>query len=314
MPRKVILDVDPGIDDAVALTMALFDPRLEVLAVTAVAGNVSAQQATRNLYAILEQLDPPRWPRVGAASEPDDGLPANSAQVFGSDGLGETAFPVAVPHHVHSSEKVIADLLRAHPEEITIVALGPLTNLARVFQRDPQSVALVGQLVVMGGAVGVGGNVTPAAEFNIYCDPKSARAVLRTPTTKTMIPLDVTHQVVFRYDLLDQLPDEETRAGRLLRQILPYTFRAHHQRFGLEGIWLHDPVALVAATNPELFTTQVLPGDVELSGELTTGATVFDRRRQPDARAGIHVALEIDTVAVTDAVLRGLAEAGQGSG
>lgn len=311
MPRKIILDVDPGVDDAVAMTMALFDPRLDVLAVTAVAGNVSAAQATRNVYAILEQLDPPRWPRVGAATDPDEGLPANALHIFGSDGLGNTHFPVAEPHHVHSSEKVISDLLRTHPEEITILALGPLTNLARVFQREPGLIGLVGQIVIMGGAVAVGGNVTPAAEFNIYCDPQAARRVFRTPVTKTLVPLDVSQQLVFGYSLLEELPEEETRAGHLLRTILPFTFRSHHERLGIEGIHLHDPVALVAATHPELFSIRALAGDVETSGELTVGATLFDRRPLPDQRPNIHVALESDTVAVNDAILRGLRQAGQ---
>lgn len=311
MPRKVILDVDPGIDDAVALTMALFDPRLDVLAVTAVAGNVPAEQATRNVHAILDQLDPPRWPRVGAASDPEHGLPAVSTHIFGTDGLGNCQFPSAAPHHPHPSEKLIIDLVRAAPEEVTIIALGPLTNIARAFQRDPQLPGLVGQLVIMGGALQVGGNITPSAEFNIYCDPQAARRVLRTPVTKTLVPLDVTQSLVFPYGFLDQLPSENTRAGKFLRAILPFTYRAHYQRLGLEGIWLHDPIAVVAATNPELFTLRPMAGDVEISGEITTGTTVFDQRRSPEARPNVHVAMEMDGMAVNDAILRALASAAQ---
>src|SRR5215213_10079806 len=127
--KKVILDVDPGIDDAVALTLALFDPSLEVVAVTAVGGNVGPDQATRNVQAIIEQLDPPRWPRIGVASSSDDGLPANSANIFGADGLGNSQFQVSELQHRHPSEKVICDEIRAAPEEITLIALGPLTNI-----------------------------------------------------------------------------------------------------------------------------------------------------------------------------------------
>lgn len=311
MARKVILDVDPGIDDAVALTMALFDPRLEVEAVTAVAGNVSADQATRNVQAIIEQLDPPRLPRIGTAEEPEGGLAIDARHIHGADGLGNANFEVAELHHQHPSDKVITDIVRAAPEEVTIIALGPHTNLAWAFRRDPALSSLVGQIVSMSGTVGGPGNVTAAAEFNIYCDPPSAREVFRSPTTKTIVPLDVTIQVEMTYDLLDQLPGESTRAGRFLRKILPFAFRSHHRQLGIEGIHLHDAVALVAATNPELFTMQTLQGDVETAGELTTGATVFDRRQSSQATANMDVAVGVDVSAVKDCILRGLDAAGR---
>src|SRR5262245_52350798 len=137
MARKVILDVDPGIDDAVALCLALFDPRLEVVAVTAVGGNVAPDQANRNVQTVIEQLDPPRWPRIGAASWPEEDYPADNRHIFGSDGLGEAEFQVAELHHLHTAEKVLSDEIRNAPNDITVIALGPLTNLAHSFRRDP---------------------------------------------------------------------------------------------------------------------------------------------------------------------------------
>ncbi len=309
MARKVILDVDPGIDDDVALCLALFDPRLEVLAVTAVAGNVPAVQATRNVQAIIEQLDPPRWPRIGVASEPEYGQRADGRHIFGQDGLGNSNFEVAELHNRHPSEKVIADEIRAAADEVTIVALGPLTNIAGAFRRDPELPSMVGQLVVMGGTLSGPGNVTPAAEFNMYCDPGAAQAVLRSPTTKTLIPLDVTREVVLTYDLFDQLPDETTRAGRFLRRILPFAFRSHRERLGLEGIYVHDAVALAAVTHPELFHTEEMAGDVETSGHLCSGATVFDRRSNREWRTNMDVAVSTEPGAVMDYILRGLAAA-----
>lgn len=309
--KKVILDVDPGIDDAVALAIALFDPSIEVVAVTAVGGSVLPEQATRNLQAVIEQLDPPRWPRVGVASLPDDGLPANMANLYGADGLGNSQFAVAELVQRHPSEKVICDEVRAAPEGVTIVALGPLTNLARVLQREPT--AQIGQIVMMGGTLHGPGNITPAAEFNIFCDPAAARAVFRSATTKTLVPLDVTSQVVLSYDFLSQLPDEDTRAGRFLRRIMPFMFRAYRQEFGVEGIFLHDTVALMAALHPELFETEMTAADVELSGELTTGATVFDRRRVRQWRPNLAVATNLDVAAVTDCILRGIRAAGEAS-
>ena len=313
MARKVIIDCDPGIDGAVALAMALFDPRLEVIAVTATGGNVSPHQASRNVQAIVEQLDPPRWPRMGVGSPPDMGLSADARHLHGPDGLGGASTTVAELHQRHPSEKVISDEVHTAPEEVTILALGPLTNVARALQRDPDVPREVGQLVMAGGTVEVCGDITPAAEFNIFCDPQAAQSVFRSPTTKTLVPLDVSNQVVMTYDMIDQLPGASTRAGEFLRKIISYAFRTHRNMLGLEGIFLHDAVALVALTNPELFETEALGGDVEIRGELTAGATIFDRRNVPEWRANMEVALRVDTTAVKDAIFRGLAAAGQGT-
>jgi len=311
IPRKIILDVDPGIDDALAMTLALFDPRIEVVAVTAVGGSVSPEQATRNVQTIIETLDPPRWPRVGAATAPDRPLPADNAHIYGADGLGNADFPVSQLHHKHLSVKVIADELRTAPEEVTIVAMGPLTNIAGAFRRDPSLAAQTGQLMIMGGAFGGGGNVTPAAEFNFFCDPLAARDVLRQPTTMTLIPLDITRQIVMTFADLDRLPSDSTKAGRFLRRILPFMFRTHRQEYGLEGIRLHDTVSLAAVLHPELFTTERMAIDVETQGELTMGATVADRRPLPQWRHNVYMATKVDAAAVVDVVMRCVAEAGK---
>ena len=309
MPRKVIIDCDPGIDDAIALTMALFDPRLEVLAVTAVAGNVSAEQATRNVQAIIEQLDPPRYPRLGAASE---GLAmVDNRQIYGEDGLGNAGFVSSQLARQHPAEKLICDEVRAAPGEVTLVCLGPLTNIAAALAREPQLISMLGRLVIMGGSVNGVGNVTASAEYNIYFDPHSARQVFRSPTTKTLIPLDVTTQVTWSLDLLDQLPAESTRAGNLLRKTLPFLFRTYRREMGLEGIHLHDAVAMAAVVHPELFTTRDLSGDVETAGELTLGATIFDRRSIAHNRGDMEVALEVDAAGVSDCVVRALLDAGR---
>lgn len=311
--KKVLLDIDPGIDDAVALCLALFDPQVEVVAVTAVGGNVPPDQATRNVQAIIEQLDPPRWPRIGVASLPEMGLPTRNVQLHGPDGLGNANFQVSELQHRHPSEKVICDEVRAAPGEVTIVALGPLTNLARAFARDPALAEIVGHVVMMGGTLAGPGNITPAAEFNIYCDPESARSVFRTAATKTLLPIDVSSQVAFGYDLLDQLPPETSRAGGFMRKIVPWLFRSYRQELGYESIRLNDVVALFAALNPELFEIELAAVDVELSGELTTGATVFDRRRIREWRTNVAVATKVDVPALRDCVLRGIATAGAGS-
>jgi inosine-uridine nucleoside N-ribohydrolase len=308
MARKVILDVDPGIDDAVAVALALFDPRLDVLAVTATGGNVAPQQATVNIQTIVEQLDPPRLPRLGAAPL-DSPLPEDGRQLHGGDGLGNAGFPVAELHNMHPAEKVLCDEVRAAPEEVTIIASGPLTNIAHAMQRDPSFASMVGRLVIVGGSVTGQGNVTPAAEFNMFCDPLSARLVLRSRMTKTLVPLEVTSQYVMTYDLFDQLPAETTRIGAFLRRILPFAFRSHRQVLGLEGIYLDGVLGIVAATDPELFETHDMAGDVETQGELTAGATVFDRRQARQWRSNMDVVANLDLAAVKDCILRVLAEA-----
>ncbi len=305
MARKVILDMDPGIDDAVALCLALADPRLEVIAVTATGGNVSPRQATRNVQAIIERIDPPRWPRIGAA-ESEQLLRTDARELYGAEGLGDAEFTVAELHNRHPSVKVLSEELRQAPGEITVVCSGPLSNLSALFQREPETAAMISELIVVGGSVAVGGNITAAAEFNIYCDAEAAQRVLRAKVPTTVVTLDATQKLVLRYDLLDMLRSRETRTAKLLAAILPGLYHIYRQRYGMEGVYLHDVAGVVAAMHPELFTTKALYGEVEVTGELTHGATVFDRRPQPEGAPNMDVALELDAAAVRDCIFRGL--------
>jgi inosine-uridine nucleoside N-ribohydrolase len=309
MARKVILDVDPGVDDAVAMCLAFAAPELDVLAVTAVGGNVGAEQATRNAQAIVEQLDPPRWPRLGAASA-DRMLRADARHIFGTDGLCGAHFPCAELHHRRPSVKVIGEEVQAAPGDVTIIALGPLSNIAAALQQQPDLAAQIGHLIILGGTVSGPGNVTPAAEFNIYCDAEAARDVFRSPVTKTLIPIDVTNRVLFGFEMLEKIPSGESRTAQLLQRVLPGTFRTYRQNLGVEGIHLHDAVAVVAAMHPEFFTMERMHGEVEIDGTLTHGATVFDRRRHPESRPNLDVAVDVDAEAVAACIYRTLEGAG----
>jgi inosine-uridine nucleoside N-ribohydrolase len=311
MARKVIIDCDPGIDDALALTLALYDPRLEVIAVTAVEGQVSARQASLNVQAIIEQIDPPRYPRIGVASPCENSPGSNGHLLHGADGLGNAGFAVSELHRQHPAEKIIGDEVHAAPNEVTIIALGPLTNVARAFQRDAELLHLVDRIIIAGGSLNGVGDVTASAEFNMFFDPPSASAVFRSPTTKTLVPLDVTRQVTLTLGLMEELPSEECRIGAFLRKILPYYFRAHRQHLAQESIHVHAAVALLAAVQPELFETIELGGDVETRGDLTTGVTVFDRRTTREQRRDMEVALEIHAAAAADCIVRGLKQAGK---
>jgi inosine-uridine nucleoside N-ribohydrolase len=308
MARKVILDVDPGIDDAVALCLALCDPSLDVVAVTATGGIVSPDQSTINVQAIVEQLDPSRWPRLGTAST-EQLLRTDGPHLYGSNGLCGAHFAVARRHHQHMSVKVICDEVRSAPGEVTIVATGPLSNIAAALQQQPDLALLVGHLIILGGTIGAPGNVTAAAEFNMYCDAPAARAVFHSQITKTLIPMDVTSRVTMNLDLLEKIPNGDSPCGGLLRKLLPGAFRAYRQQLGMEGIHLHDAVAIVAALRPDLFTIERMHGDVETEGTLTYGATVFDRRRRPESQPNMDVAVDLDAAAVTDVIVRGLTQA-----
>ena len=305
MTRKVILDMDPGIGEAVALCLALGDPRLEVIAATATGGAVYPQQATRNVQTLIEQLDPPRRPRIGAAPE-NQTFRADARHLYGKDGFGGAAFLVADLVHRHSSVKVIGDEVRAAPNEVTIITTGPLTNLATALQAEPDLMSAIGHLIILGGTVSAPGDITPVAEFNFYCDPESAQAVLRSPVTKTVVPLDVTRKVVMGLDWLERLREQDSLSAQLLAKLLPGAFRAHRQRLAREDIFVHEAVAVTLALQPELFTISRLPGDVECSGDLTIGATVFDRRATPESLPNIDVAVDVDPLGVVDCLLRGI--------
>jgi inosine-uridine nucleoside N-ribohydrolase len=313
MTRKIIIDCDPGIDDAIAICMALFDPRLDVLAITATAGTTDADQATTNVNAIVTQLDPPRYPRIGKATSTNDAPVISDSHLNGRVGLGNWDVQVSDRQHQPAAEKVMAELLRQYPNQIAIVCLGPLTNLARLFQRDPAVIPLVDKLVISGGAVTHAGNATAAAEHNMFFDPVSAQDVFASGTTKSLLPLDVTEQVTFGVELMEQLPPKYSRAGALLHQLVPFAFRVAHQKLGRELIPLYDPTTLLSVLEPDLFTWNEMGGRVETTGELTRGATIFDRRLRPEWPDNMEVACDVQVDEVKSMLVRSLRFSGQQS-
>lgn len=311
MARKIIIDCDPGIDDAVALTMALFDPRIEVLGITATAGTIDSETATHNALAVLSALDPPRYPRVGAAGPIENAPVTSDDELHGSDGLGETNLPAVVPGHIKSSDKVIGDLAAAHPGEITLVCLGPLTNLARVCRFEPAAIELIDRIVISGGAHRVAGNATVVAERNMHFDSPAADTVFQSAITKQLVPLDVTDSVAFGASVLEELPPRHTRAGGLLHKMLGHAFRASHRQLGRETMPLYDPVTMLAVIEPEYFTWEPIAGRVETRGELTRGMTVFDTRLRRQWPENMEIATACDETEVHREILRALRYAGQ---
>ena len=197
MPQKIIIDADPGIGDALAIALALLDPDLDVIGLTAVGGEVSAVQAGRNLQSVVEALDPPKWPRIGLA---DSGQRLQEAEVEfeespawqqrqrclnGPDGLGDWTPTVADLHHPKDAPKLLTELVRQYPHEIMLLTLGPLTNLALACDRDAEFFSHLLGVVSLAGAVTAPGNITAAAEFNVLHHPEAARLVLKYPASET---------------------------------------------------------------------------------------------------------------------------------
>jgi inosine-uridine nucleoside N-ribohydrolase len=305
MACKVILINDPGIDGAFAVALALHDPDLEVLGLAASAGNVSAEQATKNVHILIEQIDPRRWPRLGAALPVD--YDVDGTRLHGPGGLGGVEFPCAQLHHPHPSDKLLVDLIRHNPKEVTVVCMGPLTVLARAIDRDPELPTLVKRLICLGGAWHEPGNASAVAEFHFYCDPAAARQVLRSGAPLTLLPLDVTRKLVFSPTDLLELPGGESRTGRFLRQIVPYGIGSTSNMYGIEGFHLKDVLGVAALTLPGSLTTRSMVVDVETRGELTRGMSVVDMRAGRNATPNVELAVGVDGAAVhayMDRILR----------
>lgn len=304
MARKLIIDLDPGIGDAVAAVLALLDPEFDLLALTATAGSVPGDVATRNLHGIVAQVDPSKWPRIGSAPSGASlqrlGFESQLDALHGATGLGDVEIFAPELHHRHESSKVLIDSVRAHPQEVTLLTLGPLTNVAAACERAPDFMDLLGGLVCLGGSVAAGGDLTAAAETNVYLNPEAARTVLAGPYAKTLIPLDATNATIVTYETFTRISDGRSPASQFLKQLLPFYFRAHHQFLGMEGIWLREVVALAAVARPGLCRQQSLQVDVEVQAGLTSGVTVFERRPHLAGKTNASVALEVDPQGVVD--------------
>ena len=306
MARKLIIDLDPGIGDAVAAVLALLDPEFDLLALTATAGSVPGDVATRNLHGIVAQVDPPKWPRIGSAPSGASlqrlGFESQLDALHGSTGLGDVEIFAPELHHRHESSKVLIDSVRAHPQEVTLLTLGPLTNVAAACERAPDFMDLLGGLVCLGGSVAAGGDLTAAAETNVYLNPEAARTVLAGPYAKTLIPLDATNATIVTYETFTRLvADLVTFFAEDNPCFLPAKFRAACEPARQpEPEPLCSRKALAAVARPGLCRLQSLQVDVEVQAGLTSGVTVFERRPHLAGKTNASVALEVDSQGVVD--------------
>lgn len=300
MPAKVVLIADPGIDTAFAISLALLDRHLEVLGLLATAGNVTAEQATQNIHLLIDRLDPPKWPRLGAAVPVR--FEIERADLHGPGGLGGVRFPSVSLHNPLSADKLLVELAKTHPHEITLIVLGPLTTMALALDRDHELVDLLHRVVIVGGAWHEPGNAGPVTEFHIGCDPDSARQVLRSSAPMTLIPLDASRKLVLSPTDLLELPSPDSPACQFLRQIVPYGIRSTANLYGVEGFHLKDVLGVVAVARPRLLTTRAAHVDIEQRGELTRGMTVVDVRANPANRSNVDLVTGVDVAGARDYV------------
>lgn len=299
----IILDTDPGIDDAVAIAAALFSPEIDLQLLTTVAGNVSVEKTTRNALQLLHfwQAD---VPVAQGAAMPLTRPLRDAASIHGESGMDGYDFPAHDRQTLNvPAFQAMYERLMASPEPLTLVTIGPLTNIALLLTHYPACTAKINRLVMMGGSAGRG-NFTPNAEFNIAIDPEAAARVFESGIEIVMCGLDVTHQAVLTPDYLAALP-ALNRTGQLLHALFSH-YRAGSMTTGLR---MHDLCAIAWLLRPELFTLKRCFVAVETRGDYTAGTTVVDIEGRLNRPANAQVALDIDVAAFREWVAQTLARA-----
>lgn len=297
MPTPVIIDCDPGHDDAMALMLAVASPELELVAVTTVAGNQTLDRVTANAIRVLDVVGATEIPVAAGA---DRGLihTADSASdVHGETGLDgpDLPPPSREPHPRHAVE-LIADKLREQP--LTLIPIGPLTNIALLLATHPELTSRIERIVIMGGAIGIG-NVTPSAEFNLWADPDAAYRVFTAGLELTMVGLDVTHRAMLSAERADALRDTG-RAGAVVADLHGF-YRQFHQRvYGHSDTPVHDALAVAHVIKPEVITTEHLPVEIDVTQGPCRGRTVVDQLHRTGQENNALVAVDVDAPAFID--------------
>lgn len=276
--RNIIIDTDPGQDDAVAILLALASPEVNVLGITAVAGNVPLALTQKNARIVCELAGKPETLVFAGCDAPMSRTLVTAEHVHGKTGLDgpQLADPTMPLQEQHAVDWII-DTLRAAPEKsVTLCPLGPLTNIATALTRAPEIKAAIEEIVLMGGGYFEGGNITPAAEFNIYVDPMAADIVFKAGVPLTVMPLDVTHKALTTRPRVDAFRSMGTEVGRMTAEWTDFFERFDKEKYGSEGAPLHDPTVIAYLIKPDLFTGRFINVEIETQSELTIGMTVAD--------------------------------------
>jgi purine nucleosidase len=279
MPRKIIIDTDPGQDDAVAILMALASPaELDVLGVVAVAGNVGLHHNSTNARKVIELSGRNEVPVYAGCPRPMRRHLVTAEHVHGETGLNGPELPAPkIPLQTkHGMDYIIDTLMAEEKGTVTLCTLGPLTNIAMALIKEPAIAERIAEIVMMGGAYFEVGNITPAAEFNIYVDPEAADVVMRCGAPITMLPLDLTHQMQSTPARLQAIRDLGNRTGTAVYEMLTFSEGFDLNKYGWEGAPLHDPTVIAYLLQPELFEGRHCNVSIETASELTAGMTVVD--------------------------------------
>jgi len=294
MAKKILIDTDPGIDDALAILLALASPEVEVEGLTVVTGNCTVDQGVTNALSLLKMVDRQDIPvRRGAALPLVQPL-LIAAETHGGAGIGYADLARAdTPVHPQHAVEFLVERVLAQPGEITLVCIGPLTNLALAVRLHPEIIAAIPDVILMGGAIRKEGNTSPLAEFNFYCDPHAAHIVFHSGLPITLVPLDVTYQVILtNQDLLSLLP-QTSRIARFIGDATRFYMEFHDQYQQIEGCVINDPLALAIAFAPHFVDTRSLYVDIDLSGGVSMGKTFADFYAFQNKTANMNVALEV---------------------
>jgi inosine-uridine nucleoside N-ribohydrolase len=292
----ILIDCDPGHDDAIALLLALASPELELLGVTTVAGNQTLEKTTANAIRVLDFVGRDDIPVAAGADRPLVREPVVAAYVHGETGLDGPDLPP--PQRQPLAEHAV-DFLAARVTGTTLVAVGPLTNVALLLSRHPD--ARPERIVLMGGSIGLG-NVTPSAEFNIWADPEAAAQVFASGIELTVIGLDVTHEALLMTEDAERLR-ASGRTGRMVAELYDFFHGFHRDTYGFGGSPIHDAVAVAYAFRPQLVQTEHRHVAIECESELTRGRTVVDLWRRTGAEPNAHVGVDVDGRAFVELLL-----------
>ncbi|WP_376793919.1 nucleoside hydrolase [Thermogemmatispora sp.] len=309
--QKIILDCDPGHDDAIALLLAARHPRLELLAITTVAGNQTLEKTTRNALSVCTLARIRQVPVAKGMAQPLAREGRYAADIHGESGLDGPALPEPerepVPEH---AVDVIIDLVRS-TDDVVLVATGPLTNVASAITREPAILSRLKGIYLMGGAIGLG-NVTPAAEFNIYFDPEAAAIVFNSGCPITMIPLEVTHQALATPAVVERLRALARPVPSFVCQLLEFFGATYRRIFGFAAPPVHDPCAVAALIDPTLVNRHCMYVAVETRGDYTLGRTVCDVYGVLGRRANAWVGYGLDAARFWDLLVETLASYEEG--
>ena len=277
-PRRIIIDTDPGQDDAVAILLALGSAEIEVAGITCVAGNVSLKLTENNARKICELAGRPDIRVFAGAIRPLMRQLVTAEEVHGQTGLDGPQLPEPIMklQDQYAVDFIVETLMGEESGSITLCALGPLTNLALALIREPRTAPRIREIVLMGGGFFEGGNITPAAEFNIYVDPHAADVVLKSGVPIVMMPLDVTHKAMTTAKRTAEIRNLGTSVGRAVADMLEFYERFDEEKYGSDGGPLHDPCVIAYLLKPELFRGRNCNVVVETASELTMGMTVID--------------------------------------